>query len=66
MFTVLQQCRVVLKQNIVLFVYEHARKFAETHMYTQFRKRTYEDMFGHNRLYSYNVCIHEEMKIHKI
>ena len=45
-FTVLRQFRIVLKQNIVLFVYENARKFAQPHIHTQIRKGTYEDMFS--------------------
>ena len=33
-FTVLRQFSVVLKQNIVFFVYEKARKFAQMHIHT--------------------------------
>ena len=64
-FTVLCQFRVVFKQNIVLFVYENARKFAETHILTQFKNGTYENMFSQHRICSNNVCIHKEMKMHK-
>ena len=65
-FTVLRQFRGVLKQNIVLFVYENARKFAQTHIQTQFTTGTNEDMFSQHRLCSNNVCIHKEMKMHQI
>ena len=64
-FTVLRQFSVVLKHNIVLFVYENARKFAQIHIHTQFRKGTYEDMFCQHRLCSNNVYIHNEMKMRK-
>ena len=63
---VLPQFTVVLKQNIVLFVYENARKFAQTHILIQFKNGTYENMFSQHRICSNNVCIHKEMKMHKI
>ena len=65
-FNVLRQFRVVLKQNIVLFVYENARKFAQTHILTQLKNVTYENMFSQHRICSNNVCIHKEMKMHNI
>ena len=65
-FTVLRQFRVVLKQNIVLFVYENARKFAQTHILTQFKNGTYENMFSQHRICSNNVCVHKEIKMHKM
>ena len=54
---VLRQFTVVLKQNIVLFVYENARKCAQTHILTQFKNGTYENMFSQHRICSNNVCI---------
>ena len=61
-FAVLRQFRVVLKQNIVSFVYEKACKVAQTHIHTPFRKGRYEDVFSQHRLCSNNVCIDKERK----